>query len=148
MSKKDDLINKLTEYLGDDFDLNNKCCQKLIDVWAEAAIKFRTSTSNPSDCCSSTYRSLLHFFVEESFPKNYIATKNAMFGDLFEIRTQGFENRYLTNIKLCRTYKDAYEKTELEYNKTFRKRRYSSYDSFRQIRARKMKKKQDQTIYC
>ena len=67
---------------------------------------------------------------------------NAMFGDLFEIRTKGFENRYLTNIKLCRTYKAAYEKTESEYNKTFSKRRYSSYDSFRQIRSRKMKKKE------
>ena len=50
--------------------------------------------------------------------------------------------RYLTNIKLCKTYKAAYEKTELEYKKTFSKRRYSSYDSFRQIRSRKMKKKE------
>ena len=141
MSEKDDLINKLKEYLGNDLDKADECCQNLIDVWAEATIKFRSSTSDPSDCCSSTYRSLLHFFVEESFPKNYIATKNAMFGDLFEIRTQGFENRYLANTKLCRTYKAAYEKTEFEYKKSFSKRRYSSYDSFRQIRSRKMRKK-------
>ena len=144
MSEKDDLINKLKEYLGGDFELNNKCCQNLIDAWAEAAIKFKASNSN--ECCSSTYRSLLNFFMEESFKNDYIVAKNAMFGDLFEIRTKGFEKRYIANVKLCKTYKSAYEKTELEYKKTFSKRRYSSYDSFRQIRSRKMKKKPNQTI--
>jgi hypothetical protein len=137
--EKKDLLNKLIEYLGDDFDSNNKCCKELIDIWAEAATKFRAS--NPDECCLSTMRSLLHFFVEESFKNDYIVAKHPMFGDLFEIRTKGFENRYLSNIKLCRTYKAAYEKTELEYKKTFSKRRYSSYDSFRQIRSRKMKKR-------
>jgi hypothetical protein len=137
--EKRDLLNKLIEYLGDDFDSKNECCEELVDIWAEAATKFRAS--NAGECCLSTMRSLLHFFVEESFKNDYIATKNAMFGDLFEIRTQGFENRYLTNIKLCKTYKAAYEKTELEYKQTFSKKRYSSYDSFRQIRSRKMKKR-------
>ena len=74
--------------------------------------------------------------------KDYLVKKDAMFGDLFEIRTQGYENRYLSNIKVCKTYKAAYEKTELEYGKKFSKKRYSSYDSFRQIRSRKMRKKE------
>jgi len=138
--EKKDLLNKLIEYLGDDFNSKNECCEELVDVWTEAAEKFRAS--NPNECCLSTMRSLLHFFVEESFKNDYIATKNAMFGDLFEIRTKGFEDRYVLNVKLHKTYKAAYEKTELEYNKTFSKRRYASYDSFRQIRSRKMKKKE------
>ena len=137
--QKKDLINKLTEYLDHDLDSRNECCEELVGVWIEAAAKFRSS--NPSECCHSTFRSLLHFFVEESFKNEYIATKNAMFGDLFEIRTKGFENRYLANIKLCSTYKSAYEKTELEYQEAFSKRRYASYDSFRQIRSRNMKKR-------
>jgi len=137
--KKKDLINKLKEYLGDDFDSKNECCEELVSIWIEAAEKFRSSS--PKECCLSTMRSMLHFFVEESFKNDYIATKNAMFGDLFEIRTKGFEDRYILNIKLHKTYKAAYEKTESEYKKTFSKRRYSSYDSFRQIRSRRMKKK-------
>ena len=87
--EKKDLLNKLIEYLGDDFDSKNKCCEELAGIWAEAATKFRNS--NAGECCLSTMRLLLLFFVEESFKNNYIATKNAMFGDLFEIRTQGFE---------------------------------------------------------
>ncbi len=142
--EKKELITKLAEYLGDDFDSKNKCCEELVDLWVEAAGKFRASNRN--ECCLSTMKSMLHFFVEESFKNDYIATKNAMFGDLFEIRTKGFEDRYTLNVKLHKTYKAAYEKTESEYKKTFSKRRYSSYDSFRQIRSRKMKAKEADSI--
>jgi hypothetical protein len=57
-----------------------------------------------------------------------------MFGDLVEIRTEGFERRYLHNVKIFNTYKQAYDRTEEEYQNNFGKRRYSSYDSFRQVR--------------
>jgi len=135
-----ELITKLAEYLGDNFDSKNKCCEKLVDLWIQAAEEFRASS--PNVCCLSTMRSMVDFFAEESLKNDYIATKNAMFGDLFEIRTKGFEDRYMLNVRLHKTYKAAYEKTELEYKKTFSKRRYSSYDSFRKVRSRKMKKKE------
>ena len=139
MDKKD-LLKKVNAYLDIDKNKSSQCCKELIGSWVESVIKFRSS--NPADCCSSTMKNLLYFFMEDSFGSEYFSAKNAMFGELFEIRTQGFENRFLANIKLCKTYKAAYEKTELEYKQTFSKRRYSSYDSFRQIRSRKMKKKE------
>lgn len=52
---------------------------------------------------------------------------------------KGFINRYYFYCKTEKTYKDAYEKTEQEYEKNFKKRRYSSYDSFRVVLNRKMK---------
>ena len=57
-----------------------------------------------------------------------------MFGDLVEIRTEGVERRYLHNVKIFKNYKEAYDRTEEEYQNNFGKRRYSSYDSFRQVR--------------
>jgi hypothetical protein len=79
--------------------------------------------------------------LEESSSSDYIVRKGAMFGDLNEIRRLGFENRFIYNIKKTKTYKDAYQKTENEYVDTFGKRRYSSYDSFRNVRNRYLKKK-------
>ena len=137
---EDNLHNKALDYLANNFDSNSKCCEEYIGEWIEAVLLFRSKI--PKECCLKTLRSVQHFILEESSSKDYVVRKDAMFGDLFEIRNQGFENRYLSNIKLCKTYKAAYEKTELEYKKTFSKRRYSSYDSFRQIRSRKMKKKE------
>ena len=52
---------------------------------------------------------------------------------------KGFMQRYYYYCKIEKTYKDAYEKTEKEYEKIFKKRRYSSYDSFRVVLNRKMK---------
>ena len=47
------------------------------------------------------------------------------------------ENRFLHNTKLFKTYIEAYQKTEEEYEMNFGKKRYSSYGSFRQVRRRK-----------
>ena len=44
------------------------------------------------------------------------------------------------NVKIFKTYKKAYEITEKEYQGNFGTRRYSSYDSFRQVRTRRIKK--------
>tara|TARA_R110001583_G_scaffold8915_2_gene42106 strand:- start:641 stop:847 length:207 start_codon:yes stop_codon:yes gene_type:complete len=49
----------------------------------------------------------------------------------------GFEKRFHKYCKISRTYEDAYELTEDEYEKNFGKRRYSSYDSFRVTKNRK-----------
>tara|TARA_B110000495_G_C22441725_1_gene277011 strand:- start:41 stop:484 length:444 start_codon:yes stop_codon:yes gene_type:complete len=112
--------------------LDNQCCDDLIETWTKAASKFGSESQN--NCCDRTLESLLHFFLEKMTQKNYIVRKNAMFGDLVEIRTEGFERRYIYNVKIMKTYKKAYEKTEEEYQNNFGKRRYSSYDSFRQVR--------------
>tara|TARA_B110000003_G_C16532849_1_gene489625 strand:+ start:263 stop:682 length:420 start_codon:yes stop_codon:yes gene_type:complete len=135
---KEELIKKSKKYLESNFIDSSDCCENHIKEWIEAVMLFRSKTK--SACCQKTLRELQHFILQESSSTDYIVRKNAMFGDLVQIRSQGFENRYLKNTKLFKTYKKAYEKTEFEYIQTFGKRRYSSYDSFRQIRSRKMKK--------
>tara|TARA_B110000014_G_scaffold162809_1_gene114832 strand:- start:324 stop:755 length:432 start_codon:yes stop_codon:yes gene_type:complete len=119
------------------FDLNNKHDPVIfnndcVNDFLKAASKFKFESQD--NCCDKTLESLLHFFLEKTTEKNYIVRKNAMFGDLVEIRTEGFERRYLHNVKILKTYKEAYDKTEEEYQNNFGKRRYSSYDSFRQVR--------------
>ena len=52
---------------------------------------------------------------------------------------RGFEERFHKNCKECKTYVEAYEKTENEYEEYFGKKRYASYDSFRVVMQRKMK---------
>ena len=49
--------------------------------------------------------------------------------------------KILPAFKTEKTYFKAYEKTELEYQEHFGKTRYSSYDSFRVVMNRKLKKK-------
>ena len=140
-NKKESLKLKFTEwnqsFISENKDvfknqLNNQCCDDLIETWIEAANKFRSESSDI--CCELTLQSLLHFFLEQTCNKSYIVSQNAMFGDLVEIRTEGFERRYLYNVKNYKTYKEAYDKTEEEYQTNFGKRRYSSYDSFRKVR--------------
>jgi len=52
---------------------------------------------------------------------------------------KGFKKKFYFYTKKEKTYKQAYEKTEKEYEKYFKKRRYASYDSFRVVLHRKMK---------
>ena len=78
--------------------------------------------------------------LEES-DSDYTASKNAIFGDFKDIRNLGFYRRYLHNVKLTSTYIKAYQLTENEYVETFGKKRYSSYDSFRIVKNRIIKKK-------
>jgi len=136
--EQDILLEKALNYYKS-FGASDKCLP-LISKWVESVILFDSQCKGIA--CSKALMEVQFFVLAEFLNKDYLVRKDAMFGDLFEIRTQGFENRYLTNIKLCKTYKATYEKTESEYGKTFSKRRYSSYDSFRQIRSRKMKKKE------
>jgi hypothetical protein len=53
----------------------------------------------------------------------------------------GFEKRFHQFCKISKTYEDAYELTEEEYEKNFKKRRYASYDSFRVTKNRKNRNK-------
>ena len=134
---KDILLAKAFNYY-ESFGASDSC-RDLVTKWVDAVILFDSECKDTA--CSEALMEVQFFVLAEFANKDYLVRKDALFGDLFEIRTQGFENRYLANIKLCKTYKAAYEKTESEYGKTFSKKRYSSYDSFRQIRSRKMKKK-------
>ena len=53
----------------------------------------------------------------------------------------GFEKRFHKYCKSSKTYEQAYEKVEKEYELNFGKRRYSSYDSFRGTKNRKNRNK-------
>ena len=138
MNKKK-LLAKTKKYLKYSFVESSDCCEKYIEDWVDAVMAFRDKVKH--DCCLKTLRSLQHFILEESSDTDYIVRKNAMFGDLKEIRRDGFERRYLYNIKITKTYIEAYKKTEKEYFKIFQENRYASYDSFRNVRNRYLKKK-------
>ena len=56
------------------------------------------------------------------------------------ISFEGFNQRFEQNMRVCNTYKNAYLKTEEQYKDVFVEKKYASYDSFRIVRARKMKK--------
>lgn len=63
------------------------------------------------------------------------------FDILILLSAKGFEEKFHKNCKDTKTYVQAYEKTEKEYEEHFGKRRYSSYDSFRVVMNRKIKYK-------
>ena len=56
------------------------------------------------------------------------------------ISFDGFNQRFEQNMRVCNTYKNAYLKTDAQYQGAFGQKKYASYDSFRIVRARKMKK--------
>ena len=136
---REDLLRKVNRYLDSNFSDSQECCERHLFEWIDAVMAFRNKPVQ--NCCSKTLRELQHFILQESSSSDYIVRKNAMFGDLNEIRRIGFEKRYIFNIKQTKTYKAAYQKTEDEYVETFGKRRYASYDSFRNVRNRSIKKK-------
>jgi len=136
---KEVLIKKAKEYLSNAYIESGSCCEKHFEEWIDAVMLFRSIRQK--NCCTKTLRSLQHFILEESTSTDYIVRENAMFGDLKEIRRDGFERRYQHNIKITATYIAAYKKTEEEYIDMFSKRRYASYDSFRNVRNRYAKKK-------
>ena len=57
------------------------------------------------------------------------------------LRPDGFEERFHYYCRREKTYTSAYEEAEKEYESYFGRRRYSSYDSFRTVIARKYKKR-------
>lgn len=52
---------------------------------------------------------------------------------------QGFEKSYYTNLRVCKTQTDAYEMTETEYVNLFGQRKYSNYNSFRNVINRRIR---------
>ena len=136
MNKKD-LINKiqLTLVSQESKDSNDMNIEKFID----ALVIFESNTSQ--EIFLKTFIELRNSILEESSDSDYFATKNAKFGDFKDIRNAGFYRRYLHNVNLTSTYIKAYQLTENEYIETFGKKRYSSYDSFRIIKNRILKKK-------
>tara|TARA_R100001443_G_scaffold23670_1_gene35853 strand:+ start:2580 stop:2780 length:201 start_codon:yes stop_codon:yes gene_type:complete len=53
---------------------------------------------------------------------------------------EGFDQRFWEVASETKTYKEAYELVEKEYEANFRQRRYSDYNSFRNCRDRRLKK--------
>lgn len=53
---------------------------------------------------------------------------------------EGFEKRYFEYLEICRTASEAFKKANDDYFRIFGHDKYSSYDSFRIVRNRKMKK--------
>ena len=54
---------------------------------------------------------------------------------------EGFDQRFWEVASKTKTYKEAYELVEKEYEANFRQRRYSDYNSFRNCRDRRLKKR-------
>ena len=54
---------------------------------------------------------------------------------------EGFDERFWEVASETKTYKEAYELVEKEYEENFRQRKYSDYNSFRNCRDRRLKKR-------
>ena len=135
---KSDLIKKIQLTLDDNSEESNFSIDPNIEKFIDALVVFESNTSQ--EIFFRTFTALRSSIFDESSSSDYFATKNAIFGDFNEIRGVGFYNRYIHNVKLTSTYIKAYQLTENEYVETFGKRRYSSYDSFRIIKNRIIKK--------
>ena len=56
------------------------------------------------------------------------------------LSANGYVDRFYAHCKTCATDKEAYEKTEKEFQDYFGKRRYSDYNSYRGARDKRLKK--------
>ena len=52
---------------------------------------------------------------------------------------EGFDQRFWEVASETKTYKEAYELVEKEYQENFKQRKYSDYNSFRNCRDRRLK---------
>ena len=133
---KADLIKKIQLTL----DLNTTESKYSIDLniekFIDSLVLFESSTSQ--EIFLKTFKILKNSVLDQE--ADYTVSENAKFGDFKDIRNAGFYRRYLHNVKLTATYIKAYQLTENEYVETFGKKRYSSYDSFRIIKNRIIKK--------
>ena len=136
---KTDLIKKIQLTLDMDSTVSKSSMDSNIEDFIDALVIFEANTSQ--EIFLKTFVALRNSILEDSNISGYFATKNAKFGDFKEIRNAGFYRRYLYNVKLTPTYLKAYQLTENEYVETFGKKRYSTYDSFRIIKNRIIKKK-------
>ena len=135
---KTDLINKIQLTLAKDSEESKFIIDSNIEAFIDSLVLFESNTSQ--EIFFKIFTVLKNSIFEDSNISGYFATKNAKFGDFKDIRNAGFYRRYLYNVKLTPTYIKAYQLTENEYVETFGKKRYSSYDSFRIIKNRIMKK--------
>jgi hypothetical protein len=135
---KTDLIKKIQLTLDINSTEPRATIDSNIEAFIDALVIFESKTSQ--EIFFKTFLSLRNSIFEESSASDYFATKNAKFGDFKDIRNAGFYRRYLHNVKLTSTYIKAYQLTENEYVETFGKKRYSSYDSFRIIKNRIIKR--------
>ena len=133
---KADLIKKIQLTL----DLNTTESKYSIDLniekFIDSLVLFESNTSQ--EIFLKTFKVLKNSVLDQE--SDYTVSENAKFGDFKDIRNAGFYRRYLHNVKLTATYIKAYQLTENEYVETFGKKRYSSYDSFRIIKNRIIKK--------
>ena len=137
MDKKD-LIQQVKLYLKDESVDPSINYDNEIIKFIDAFFLFNTNTSE--EIFLKTFRALQLSVSAESNRSDYTVAENAIFGDFKDIRNKGFYKRYLHNVKLTKTYIKAYQLIENEYVETFGKKRYSSYDSFRIIKNRLIKK--------
>ena len=135
---KSDLIKKIQLALDDNSKESNVSIARNIEKFIDALVVFESNVSE--EIFLKTITVLKNSIFEDSINSDYFATKNAKFGDFKDIRNAGFYRRYLHNVKLTSTYIKAYQLTENEYVETFGKKRYASYDSFRIIKNRIIKK--------
>ena len=135
---KSDLIKKIQLALDDNSKESNFSIARNIEKFIDALVVFESNVSE--EIFLKTITVLKNSIFDDSINSDYFATKNAKFGDFKDIRNAGFYRRYLHNVKLTSTYMKAYQLTEDEYVETFGKKRYSSYDSFRIIKNRIIKK--------
>lgn len=54
-----------------------------------------------------------------------------------------FDQRFVDHTGDCQTYEEAYILTEEDYKKVFGKRKYSSYNSFRVSRSKRLKNRKE-----
>lgn len=52
---------------------------------------------------------------------------------------EGFIERYFYNLRFVQTQKAAYTLTEKEHESLFSRRRYADFESFRQVKTRKLR---------
>ena len=135
---KTDLIKKIQLTLDIEYTGSNSSVDSNIEEFIDALVIFESNTSQ--EIFFKTFIALRNSIFEDSNISGYFVQKNAKFGDFKDIRNAGFYRRYLHNVKLTSTYIQAYQLTENEYVETFGKKRYSSYDSFRIIKNRIIKK--------
>ena len=91
--KNELLLKKVSDYLDSHFSDPNKYCEMHLIEWVNAVMDFRTKTVQK--CCTKTVRELPYLVLDGSTNSDYVVRKGAMFGDLNEIRREGFERRFL-----------------------------------------------------
>ena len=133
---KSDLIRKIQLTLDNNSEESNFSIDPNIEKFIDALVIFESNSSQ--EIFLKTFEALKNSILEQE--SDYTVRKNAKFGDFKDIRNAGFYRRYLHNVKLTSTYMNAYQLTENEYVETFGKKRYASYDSFRIIKNRIIKK--------